>query len=919
MVYRSFKKALLLSVAASGIAAATPALAQDSASASAAGDIIVTARRVEERLQDVPISITVFNQDELTKRNIAVATDLAAYTPSLSVNQRYGPEKSSFSIRGFTQDQSTAPTVGVYFAEVVGVRAQGGTTSGNTVGAGAFTDLENVQVLKGPQGTLFGRNTTGGAILLTPKKPTDNLEGYIEGTYGNYDQMRLQGALNIPLADTFKVRLAGERNKRDGYIKNVSGIGPKDYNDVDYTYLRLSIVAELTPDLENYTIFHYSDSSTNGYATKITGCDTPISQGGTLLTDNILPAGSTPDPVTGLVNPAYSGTRHLQALSCGIQLARQDARGDGLYDVETANPNPFLDIVQWQVINTTTWNVSDNITIKNIMSYGEFRERANFDLGSSNFEVPITGTSPIFGPGFDLTRISQRLNVASGAIDPVTKLALGPALYAAAGTPYQRIVLDTAAPNVYNSSQSTFTEELQVQGQSTDGRLNFVLGGYLEFSRPIGFNAGRTGIFLDCTRPQNLECANPLFFGSISESHTKLSFDNHGIFGQATYNFTDQLALTAGARYTFDKIKGLQDSTRASFSANAGTGPLFADPLTGVMIARACTDSFRHGPLALALAGLSPPDADRSVCTTNLTNKSNKPTWVINLDYKPTPDILVYAKYARGYRQGGMNFTNPGVELWDPEKLDSYELGLKTSFRGTVSGYFNLAGFYNDLSNQQFFAGLTPTPEAAALGVAGGAAIVNAGSSRVYGLEADASVLFFDSLRLSAGYTYLNTKVKDVASAATQGDGTPLGDLLIGTPFGVISPRVQVGSPFNDTPKHKLTLTGAYTLPLDASIGDITIGATWVHASSYINDGSVPASAAGFGLGVSPSTDLVNLNLDWKAVAGSPIDLAFFATNVTKEKYNVASTGAWNSAGVAEVLLNQPRFYGVRVRYNFGQ
>ncbi|HKT78154.1 MAG TPA: TonB-dependent receptor plug domain-containing protein, partial [Sphingobium sp.] len=227
-------------------------------------DIIVTARRSEERLQDVPISITVFNQEQLTKRNVAVATDLATYTPSLSVNQRYGPEKASFAIRGFNQTNNTAPTVGMYFAEVVGVRAQGGTTSGNTVGAGAFTDLANVQVLKGPQGTLFGRNTTGGAILLTPQKPTGEFGGFVEGTYGNYDQVRLTGALNIPLADTFKVRLTVERNSRDGYMKNHAAVGARDFNDINYWYGRLSVVADLTPNLENYMIAHYSRSRTHG-------------------------------------------------------------------------------------------------------------------------------------------------------------------------------------------------------------------------------------------------------------------------------------------------------------------------------------------------------------------------------------------------------------------------------------------------------------------------------------------------------------------------------------------------------------------------------------------------------------------------------------------------------------------------------
>src|SRR4029453_15139608 len=141
--------------------------AQDQAAAAEPGEegeIIGNARGVAERLQDVPISITVYDQGQLQDRNIVIATDLATYTPSLSVNQRFGAEKASFAIRGFNQDISTAPTVGVYFADVVGVRAQGGTTSGNTVGAGSFMDLQSVQVLKGPQGTLFGRNTTGGAV-----------------------------------------------------------------------------------------------------------------------------------------------------------------------------------------------------------------------------------------------------------------------------------------------------------------------------------------------------------------------------------------------------------------------------------------------------------------------------------------------------------------------------------------------------------------------------------------------------------------------------------------------------------------------------------------------------------------------------------------------------------------------------------
>ena len=606
-------------------------------------------------------------------------------------------------------------------------------------------------------------------------------------------------------------------------------------------------------------------------------------------------------------SPGYSGVRHLQATSCADQLARQSARGDGFYDIESGHANPFLDITQWQVINTTTWRVSEAITIKNIASYGEFKERTSFELGLSNFAVSGVDASPTPGDarrGFLLTRINPLLTT-TGQVG-------GTPLFAAAGTPYGRTTLDTAAPGMGNSDQSTFTEELQIQGNTADERLNFVVGGYLEFSRSLGFSAGRTANFQSCTRPQDLACNNPLLFGTVAESATKLNFDNHGIFAQGTFAFTEQLSLTAGARYTFDKIAGISTGTRLSYSPGATTGAAFTDPVSGrTPVYRFCTDSFRHRDKR--------PSLDRSVCQTRLTNSSKEPTWLIGLDYKPTPDLLLYGKYARGYRQGGINFTSVGVETWQPEKLNSFELGAKASFRGTVSGYLNVAGFYNDLSEQQVNAVLVPTPAASAVGVAGSVGIVNAGKSRAYGVEVDASALFFDSLRLDVGYTYLNTKVKDVEGAAVQGDGSRLGTLLVGTPFGTITPSVQVGSPFTNAPKHKLTVGGSYTLPLDESVGQISFGAIWIHQSSYIFDGASPRFIDRLPLAFTPSTNLINLNLDWRGIAGSQIDLALFATNITKERYNVANLPGWIQNGVAEIVPNQPRFYGVRLRFNFGR
>src|SRR5579871_1674520 len=200
---------------------AVPACAQD-----AGGDIIVTARRTDERLQDVPIAITVFNQQQITNRNVLTAADLAQTTPSLAANTNFGADNTTFSLRGFNQDIGTQPTVGVYFADVVAPRGgSNGTVAGDGAGAGSLFDLQNVQVLKGPQGTLQGRNTTGGAVLLVPQKPTDKLEGYLEGSIGNYDMKRIQAVINIPVMDTLRIRVGVDRQTRDGYINNTSGIG----------------------------------------------------------------------------------------------------------------------------------------------------------------------------------------------------------------------------------------------------------------------------------------------------------------------------------------------------------------------------------------------------------------------------------------------------------------------------------------------------------------------------------------------------------------------------------------------------------------------------------------------------------------------------------------------------------------------
>ena len=334
--------------------------AQSGAPQAAPEDIVVTARRTEERLQDVPISISVFNQDQLAARNIVNSTDLATYTPSLAVNSRYGPEKAVFALRGFSQDPGTVPTVGVYFADVVAPRLVSNIASGNGAGPGSMFDLQDVQVLKGPQGTLFGKNTTGGAILLVPQRPTDKLGGYAEVSVGNYNMLRGQAVLNVPISDTFKIRLGIDRDKRDGYLINKSGIGPANFNDVNYLAARLGILANITPNLENYALVTYTRSHDHGTTGRAAFCSTAPSPFGPLVT----------------------------AAACGPngQIARDSTRG--FYDVESSDPTSGEYIETWQAINTTTWKAADTLTVKNIASYGQSRESYSFNIIGDNLLIP---------------------------------------------------------------------------------------------------------------------------------------------------------------------------------------------------------------------------------------------------------------------------------------------------------------------------------------------------------------------------------------------------------------------------------------------------------------------------------------------------------------------------------------------------
>jgi len=862
---------LLAATALSMGATAAPAWAQG-APADDEDVIIVTAQRVEERLQDVPVSVSILSSEEITNNGISAARDIATYTPGLTASTRFGNDQTSFTLRGFTQEQRTTATVGVYFADVVSPRGNGVFTGGDGAGPGQMFDLENIQVLKGPQGTLFGRNTSGGAVLLTPTKPKDRFEGYLEGTVGDYNRYRVQGVLNLPVSDTFRVRFSLDRDKRDGYLKNI-GFATKydeDMGSTDYWAFRASAVWDITPDLENYTVGYYVDSKSSGAIPGIERC---------FDVRNGVRVESTPGVGDGMSNARAAGFFPSGQRACD-QITREAAAG-GFWTVSNANPEAGSLMEQWQIINRTTWSATDSLDVTGILSYGEHK---------SNNSVSAFGD---FGP----------------LVNPYT----GPEQV------YEYVGIQDDPRWGWTNAESSMVAELRFSGVAFEDRLNWQGGFYYELNKPIGRSGQQQGLFTSCVDDDALLC-NPFNFGlggpllslgRLSYSSYRNRYEDYAAYAQGTFDITDQLAIVAGIRYTVDK-------NRSNFRLGTIYIASDGDPANAQF---ACTNPSapgydRNGDGVQTTADRWPADARYDdTCTQILSQKTKAPTWTLGLNYKPTEDILLYAKWTRGYRQGYVAPASPDfLQIVDKEKIDTYEVGAKAAWRGSVPGNFNIALYYNDFADQQLQLGVScedtladgsgpdPTYKGACSPTTW---LVNAGKSRIYGLEADFMIKPFEGLTLRASYSYLNTKLQKVT--------------IPSLPDEVIYNRVrplEIGQKLPYSIPHQVNAGIEYRLPFDESVGDITIGGTLVYMDKlFMSSDSDPTD--NFYVGEIPSRTFGNVNLTWNNVGGGPVDASVYVTNVTNEKMYTQANDQL-SAGFASYSIDLPRMYGLRVKYRFG-
>jgi iron complex outermembrane receptor protein len=334
-------------------------------------DIVVTARRREERLVDVPISISALNGKNLAVKGIKRVEDLQLATPGLKLSPSSNRRSNSqYELRGITTAESLITldaAVGLYVNDVYRARAVGTNQS--------FFDIANVQVLYGPQGTLFGRNSTGGAILINSNHPTSRFEGSLEAGYGNLNHYEVTGVLNVPLSDTLVFRLAGQRVKTDGYATDVS-TGNKLGGTDNYSG-RLSIDWKPTSSIDNLLIGSFYTANDGGTVQNLYGYRSTAApnQYGQVAA---LPArGFNPLILAALANQQAMGPYRvaLDDVGATIPLASGGAipllgkTGYLLQGSVFSTNTPYEKPRNRSITNITTIDLSDYLTLKNIVGY----------------------------------------------------------------------------------------------------------------------------------------------------------------------------------------------------------------------------------------------------------------------------------------------------------------------------------------------------------------------------------------------------------------------------------------------------------------------------------------------------------------------------------------------------------------------
>ena len=695
-------------------AVAAPAFAQQSNTqqTTVIEELVVTAQKKEEALQDVPIAVSAFSQDTLEAQKIDGGPNLQLAIPNVSFAKSNFTNSFNFQIRGIG-----ARAVGSSADAGVGVHLNNAPQQSGNLFEAEFYDMERVEVLRGPQGTLYGRNATGGVVNLITAKPTDTFEAMARAEVGNYGTQKVRGMINVPIyEDKLAIRAAGAYLKRDGFMTNTFTGNKVD--DRDLYSGRIQVMFNPTEKLRTlfyYERFNEDDARSRTGKQLCTKDNGPATVGGVatgaarvFLTQGCSSASLYNSAAYGTVNTSGSLTGMLGNIfgftsgdvNAGDTTDRDLNKFESAFDpIYRSNS----DLYQF----TLNYDLTDELTLTAMMSTSKNSVYSKQDYNRNVSTVPFNNTALTPG-GF--------------TNDPQTGLS------------NKFTTLDISSSD---AEQTSYEVRLQ---SNFDGPLNFNLGG-ISFDYEsitdyyvIGNSLTLSALGLNFQNTGNPAC-NPVALPTTCigidskatpdgsghnyyDNKTPYTLKSSALFGELYWQANEQLKFTLGLRQTKDKKSSINYKT---VLLAPGIG-LTVDPVTPVQRAEFSELTGRFG-----------------------------------FDYKPelgfTNDTLLYAFYSKGYKGGGINpgvpATSVGVpQTFAPEFVNAFELGTKNTLLGG-SLLLNATGFYYDYQGYQISKIVNRTS-------------VNENvNAVVYGLEFESIWSPVYNLRLNANIGYLHTKIGD--------------------------------------------------------------------------------------------------------------------------------------------------------------
>ena len=699
----------VIALAAALIAA--PAIAQTAApeeNADMVGDIVVTAQRVSENLQDVPLAITAVTGATLAEKNITDVTRLQDIAPGLSIGRSGSDARPN--IRGINTEAIGAnsdPRIAFYVDDVYQSRT--------SQALAAFVDLERVEVQRGPQGTLYGRNSFGGNIALYSATPKADFGAGASLLYGRFNRLRAEGFVNVPLSSGIQARLAGMSERQDGYVKNTST--GSDLGDERQYFIRGSLrVAPEDSGLEIVLRASYWNQGGNGisafgYKSLGTPYDPSLVRGpgGTLTV-----GGRTLTFPTGFNGGSAFGTNSFINSRFRDNIVDVTVNGVGVDLGLPIERDPYK-------INFDTVTVRDT-------EQTQFSGSLSYDFGPVMLRA-VTG----YADFYSLRSSDNDFSPFPVAID-------------------------------YNKTDvKTFSQEIQLLSNDKTSPLQWIVGGYYynDKIREIFFSDNNLAFFTTGTGPLYPGGAIDILpTGSISKtrddaySPVQLKTKSYAAFAQASYNLTEALRVTGGVRYTSDE---------KNYAAGVTNGFLTPKPVgvTNFAFGLNQPTNFTCGSTTTAQGTTSAAQGATTPATfTQCGNARFKfATFRGAIDYKIAERNLIYASVSTGRRSGGFNNVlvdqnNPalGVIAFQPEKVTAFEIGSKNRFIDNTL-QLNVAAFYNKFGGLQVQRQVPAPNNLTTLSI-----IENSGKGRSYGFEAEVIYKPVPPLTLSLSAVYLNSK-----------------------------------------------------------------------------------------------------------------------------------------------------------------